>query len=193
MRDRIVEAALKRFTHYSASKTTMNEIADDLHCSKASLYYYFPDKHAMHVAVLERVGETFFQELSAVAAAAPTAYDALLEMISVRHRFAKRFCRLELFKILRDRQFSTTDETFRQAREKEAGIIAAAFRRGAAAGELTCDDPEETAMLYIQAMIGLRMALADGTIADDLTDEEFERIRQWQLKLTDVFMKGLKK
>jgi len=61
MREKILEAALKRFMHYGASKTTMNEIADDLRCSKASLYYYFSDKKALHNAVLMKIGETFFE------------------------------------------------------------------------------------------------------------------------------------
>ena len=44
MRDKILDAALRRFSNYTASKTTMNEIAEELHRSKASLYYYFSDK-----------------------------------------------------------------------------------------------------------------------------------------------------
>ncbi|MGI8637960.1 MAG: TetR/AcrR family transcriptional regulator, partial [Segetibacter sp.] len=38
-RDVIIQAAQKRFSHFGVDKTTMNEIADDLSISKASLYY----------------------------------------------------------------------------------------------------------------------------------------------------------
>lgn len=47
----ILEAARKRFAHFGISKTTMNEIAADIGMSKASLYYYFPDKEKLFVAL----------------------------------------------------------------------------------------------------------------------------------------------
>lgn len=193
MRDRIIEAALKRFTHYSASKTTMNEIADDLHCSKASLYYYFPDKSALHLAVLEKAGETYFTELEREAANTDSAHTALMETISIRHAFAKKFCRLELFKALKDKQLLHSGEAFQRARERETAIVAGIIKTGIERGELVTDQPNQVAALYIQAMIGLRMALADGVITDDIAEEEFERVREWQVQLAGIFLKGLKK
>lgn len=192
MRERIIEAALKRFTHYGASKTTMNEIADDLHCSKASLYYYFPDKHSLHLGVLEKAGEMYFQEIEQSAATAATAQEALLGMIPVRHNFARRFCRLELFKVLKDKQLLHSDETFRQAREKETALVAGIIRKGVASGELVTDNPEQIAALYIQSMIGLRLSLSTRELTDDISEEEFEIVRQWQVQLADIFIKGLK-
>src|SRR6187431_1062469 len=53
----IIEAAQKRFAHFGVGKTTMNEIADDLSLSKASLYYYFPDKLNLYAAVLQKIIE----------------------------------------------------------------------------------------------------------------------------------------
>jgi TetR/AcrR family transcriptional repressor of mexJK operon len=193
MRERIIEAALKRFTHYSASKTTMNEIADDLHCSKASLYYYFPDKKALHLSVLEKAGETFFEELETAAAAKNSAYEAMMEMISIRHAFAKRFCRLELFKTLRDKQILNSEDIFKYARQRETQIVANIIRKGVENGELTTDEPEEVAALYIQSMIGLRFSMSHNGMSDDISDEEFETVRGWQIMLADIFIKGLKK
>ncbi|MBO9152958.1 TetR/AcrR family transcriptional regulator [Chitinophaga sp. GCM10012297] len=192
MRERIIEAALKRFTHYGASKTTMNEIADDLHCSKASLYYYFPDKHALHLAVLEKAGEMYFQEIEQSTAEAPNAEAALLDMIPVRQNFARKFCRLELFKVLKDKQLLNSDETFRLAREKETAIVAGIIRKGVAGGELVSDNPDQVAALYIQSMIGLRLSLSTRELTDEISEEEFETVRQWQVQLADIFIKGLK-
>ena len=56
-RDAIIDAAEKRFSHFGVAKTTMNEIADDLSISKASLYYYFPDKLNLYAAVLKKLIE----------------------------------------------------------------------------------------------------------------------------------------
>ena len=63
-REAIIESAIKRFAHYGVSKTTMSEIAADLSFSKASLYYYFPDKLSLFAAVLNtitRPGNTGFE------------------------------------------------------------------------------------------------------------------------------------
>src|ERR1051325_6834770 len=56
-RQLILEAEQKRFSHFGVDKTTMNEIADDLALSKASLYYYFPDKLSLYAAVLKKIIE----------------------------------------------------------------------------------------------------------------------------------------
>lgn len=51
----IIEAAIKRFAHFGVGKTTMSEIAADLSISKASLYYYFPDKLNLYAEVLRTI------------------------------------------------------------------------------------------------------------------------------------------
>lgn len=194
MRERIIDAALKRFSHYSASKTTMNEIADDLHCSKASLYYYFPDKNGLHIAVLEKVADGYFNELEQEAAKAGSAEQALTDMLGTRQAFVKKFCRLELFKVLREKQMQNTAGLFKAARERETRIVNDIIQRGVKSGELHTENPEKVAALYIHSMMGLRMSvLAHNSITDDITDEEFDTIHEWQVLLTGLFLKGLKK
>ena len=57
--DLIIEAAQKRFGLYGVEKTSMREIANDLKLSKASLYYYFPDKESLYKAVVEKEQKEF--------------------------------------------------------------------------------------------------------------------------------------
>jgi len=54
-RGKILEVAKRRFAHYGLAKTTMSEIAKDLAFSKALLYYYFPDKNSLFIAVIEEI------------------------------------------------------------------------------------------------------------------------------------------
>ena len=56
-RSLILEAAIRRFSHFGLAKTTMAEIAQDLSFSKALLYYYYPDKHSLYTAALSHVIE----------------------------------------------------------------------------------------------------------------------------------------
>lgn len=64
-RNTILDAAEKRFAHFGLNKTTMNDIASDLAMSKASLYYYFPDKSSLYTAVFEREVERSYKKVLA--------------------------------------------------------------------------------------------------------------------------------
>jgi len=58
VRNHILEAAAKRFTHYGYSKTTVAEIAGDCGMSSGNLYRYFENKEAIaRAAVEERLEE----------------------------------------------------------------------------------------------------------------------------------------
>ena len=52
--EQIIKFAQKRFGQYGFEKTTMNEIASDLNMCKGSLYYYFPDKEHIYLAVAKK-------------------------------------------------------------------------------------------------------------------------------------------
>src|SRR5665647_1637870 len=60
----IIEASQKRFGVFGVEKTSMREIADDLKLSKASLYYYFPDKETLYKAVVEKEQTEFILKIS---------------------------------------------------------------------------------------------------------------------------------
>jgi TetR/AcrR family transcriptional regulator len=57
-KEEIIEVAIRRFSHYGFSKTTMNEIADDVKITKANLYYYYPDKIALIKDVICSISNT---------------------------------------------------------------------------------------------------------------------------------------
>ncbi|HEX9062246.1 MAG TPA: TetR/AcrR family transcriptional regulator, partial [Clostridia bacterium] len=62
-REKILEAAYEQFLHYGYSKTTMNEIAGSLSLSKALLYYYFPDKSQLYIAVTRKLASDYLKTL----------------------------------------------------------------------------------------------------------------------------------
>ncbi|RYF88533.1 MAG: TetR/AcrR family transcriptional regulator, partial [Chitinophagaceae bacterium] len=45
--DQIVEAALRRFSHFGIAKTSFTEVAEDLGLSKQALSHYFNDKQGL--------------------------------------------------------------------------------------------------------------------------------------------------
>ena len=194
MRERILEAALKRFTHYGSAKTTMNEIAEDLGCSKASLYYYFPDKKGLHGAVLMKIAEQFFAELEAAAEHVTSAAATLKQINQIRTDFVRRFCRLELFRILNETQPEEMQKVIREARERDDKLIARVIKAGIDLGEFEAVDPKETAILYNQAMEGLRFTVLD--YPPDYvnhTPEEIDMMMDKQQLLAEIFIKALKR
>jgi TetR/AcrR family transcriptional repressor of mexJK operon len=194
MKERILEAALKRFTHYGSAKTTMNEIAEDLGCSKASLYYYFPDKKGLHRAVLIKIAENFFSEMEAAAENIVSAEAALHQIAEIRSNFIRRFCRLELFRILNETQPEEMQQVIKEARERDDKLIARIIKAGVESGELYVEDPQGTAILYNQAMEGLRFTVLDRPPDYvDITPEEVDQIMTKQQLLSEIFIKALKR
>jgi TetR/AcrR family transcriptional regulator len=192
MRDKILEAALKRFTHYGASKTTMNEIADDLHCSKASLYYYFPDKKAMHTAVLQKIAESYFQTMEKEARDVTSATKALYNIIDLRKDFISKFCRLEIFQLLQDNSKFFIEEK-KKAKQREFNIHTDIIKAGIALGEFKVTDPALTAELLVQALMGMRFSVPDHIREDmDIDDEMMDIIINKQKQLLEIFIKGIK-
>ncbi|WP_298737042.1 TetR/AcrR family transcriptional regulator [uncultured Chitinophaga sp.] len=194
MKERILEAALKRFTHYGSAKTTMNEIAEDLGCSKASLYYYFPDKKGLHRAVLMKIAENFFAELDAIATNVVSAEATLQQISQVRADFIRRFCRLELFRILNETQPEEMQQVIKEARERDDKLVARVIKAGVESGELQVEDPQQMAILYNQAMEGLRFTVLDRPPDYiDVTPEEVDQIMAKQQLLSEIFIKALKR
>lgn len=54
VKDQIVESATKYFSRYGFHKTTMDEIAKNIHKAKGVLYYYFKSKEELFNEVLKK-------------------------------------------------------------------------------------------------------------------------------------------
>ena len=81
-RERIIEAASKRFLHYGYGKTTMAEIARDCDMSPGNLYRYFEGKLDLAEEIARRASAETIQELArAVRAPGKTATQALRDYL----------------------------------------------------------------------------------------------------------------
>jgi AcrR family transcriptional regulator len=67
MRQRILDAAKKRFKHYGYAKTSMAEIAADLQMSPGNLYRYFPGKIDIALAIADDSYEIRHEHLAEIA------------------------------------------------------------------------------------------------------------------------------
>src|ERR1700712_3084786 len=86
-RERILEASYQRFLHYGYAKTTMNEIAGDLSMSKALLYYYFPDKSQLYIAVMRKLANDHLKVLEDHINTFGNLKEAFIFQINTHHAF----------------------------------------------------------------------------------------------------------
>ena len=87
----IIEAAIKRFAHFGVAKTTMAEIAADLSFSKASLYYYFPDKLNLYASVFKTITEAVTQSGDAELSKQKDPFAAILFFLERRTEFIIKY------------------------------------------------------------------------------------------------------
>ena len=62
---RIIAGALKVFNAVGIEKTTMDEIALESGFGKATLYYYFPSKDDVFIAIMERGWKKLWEGIEA--------------------------------------------------------------------------------------------------------------------------------
>jgi len=190
--DAIIEAAQKRFGIYGAEKTSMREIANDLHLSKASLYYYFPDKENLYKAVIEKEQAEFLGTLQ-------NDIDSMNDPAICLKRYAIN--RLSYFRKLvnlgRISPGSYADlkplilETFLQFRSRELKMVTGIIEKGRKSGVFTAKDSSEAAVLFLDILRGLRsIALSDRKLMG-ISDKEFEELAGHISSAAEIFIKGL--
>ena len=190
--DAIIAAAQKRFAVFGAEKTSMREIADDLHMSKASLYYYFPDKESLYLAVLEKEQAEFIHEMSEIIRNISEP-DRMLKEYAVRR--LGYFSRLLNLSRLRLEAYSDLKpalrDTTRSFKEKETELVKEIFKAGIDKGIFAIEDISQTAILFLDLLKGLRASLISGRKMLVIDQSEFNTLLEKTRTFTDIFIKGI--
>jgi AcrR family transcriptional regulator len=153
-RQRILEAARKRFRYYGVKKTTMQEIARDADIAVGTLYLYFKDKDDLLVAVTEEYVTRHRRHAEALLASDASAGDKLRRYVLDRFRASQatrvgghRHGAELLQEVLRVRPERRIEEG-RMMAEYFARIL----RLGMETGELYTDDPERDAHVFLLSL-----------------------------------------
>lgn len=189
----IIEASQKRFGLFGLEKTSMREIADDLKLSKASLYYYFPDKESLYRAVVEKEQTEFIANISERIFSIHEPEQLLLEYANARLSYFRTLLnlsrlRLELYSGLKP-GFMEIIQVFK---DKEKEIIKMIFEKGISNGKFFIADTEQTALLYLDLLKGLRVALINEKKTLFIEQDEYELLHEKTMAFTNIFIKGLK-
>lgn len=85
--DRIIEVALREFSSRGFERTSMNEIADLMNVTGASLYYYFPAKEDLLYACVKSVMVRLVELVSTAPDPGLPAADRLADLVRRHVRF----------------------------------------------------------------------------------------------------------
>jgi TetR/AcrR family transcriptional repressor of mexJK operon len=190
-RETIIEAAQKRFLHFGVDKTTMNEIADDLSISKASLYYYFPDKLNLYGGVLQKIIEAE-QAHEPALINEKNVLKALHKFLEARTEFIiKNYNLLEYLRTIGTDVPAELQTIFTSARTRELNLITNIMAKGAGAQTLKLKDPRRMAELLIDCLEGLRLATFSRKINFFPDKDQFHILLAREKELLSIFLKGL--
>jgi TetR/AcrR family transcriptional regulator len=188
----ILEAARKRFAHFGIAKTTMTEIASDIGMSKASLYYYFPDKEHLFGAVIEREMNTFIERMEALLETAGTATDKVRQYVADKLINFQQMVNLAKFSSSHidsiKPAFSKLHDDFLKRENK---VFEKILDLGIKQKEFTIDNLSLTAEVFVSVMRGLRTMIIKQRDGYFLGDDDYATLQKYQEHFTSLFLKGI--
>jgi AcrR family transcriptional regulator len=189
----IINVAQRRFGLYGVEKTSMREIASDLKLSKASLYYYFPDKEALYKAVVEKEQKEFLARIKEMIVSVNDPEILLREYAAKRLSYFRILLNLSR---LRYDAYSDLRPVFRESlrlfKENEKAIIVRIFKTGIEGKIFKIEDADATASLFLDLLKGLRVSVVSDKETMTIAEEEYESLMEKTIAFTKIFIKGLK-
>jgi AcrR family transcriptional regulator len=189
----ILETAQKRFGLYGVEKTTMREIAADLNMTKGSLYYYFPDKENLYMAVIEKEQSEFMKVLENDLRSINDPAEGIRKYVNNRLLYFKTMINLGRLRAASYSEYQPViAESMAKFREKEKQVIRQLLDNGNSLGIFRINDTLDTASLFLDLLRGLRSALLNNKQLLVINDEEYAEMTDKAVKFTTIFINGLR-
>jgi AcrR family transcriptional regulator len=171
----IVQAAMQCFQRKGYENTTIDDIAAEYGLSKGSIYWYYPSKKDILMAVFQHMVSQLFKEYAALVSSPISPRQKLIQMV---HLMAKmllsEYESYRPFMVLMSVAYEDAElrnmsaSLYEQAEELMAEIL----KQGEKAGEFVVRNRRLTASLMIAAAEGL---FTRQMLLNDLNLEEIER------------------
>lgn len=190
--EQIMEAAIRRFSHFGIAKTTLTEVADDLTMTKQVLSYYFPDKQSLVNAVIEKLTGDYNKQLKEEMENAGTVEAALLKLTEVKGIFFEKYFMLitqaEQLELARNKAINNWKQFLTG---KEIGLLTRIFNDGVSRGELKPLDASKTGELLLETLYAFSRCVKDKGALPDA--RAFKEVLAKQREVIKLFYEGLKK
>ncbi len=190
--EHIIEAAIRRFSHFGVNKTTLSEIADDLSISKTLLFYYFQDKNALIAAVAFTIIREFITAVEEVLEGASTLEAGLLGLVGVKREHFKKYFLLALQGDEIDIQKNQGALTahYQEGRNQLVNMLAALLQKGIHAKTVRPLDAVKTSQLLLETLTAFDYTMKRRNVIPDL--ENIEELFEKQKEILLLFLNGLK-
>lgn len=187
LRRTILEAARRRFVRFGPRKTTMDEIAREAGCSRATVYAHFRDKEDLYASLLQADAVVFIGEAEAILGSKDGARTKIRRIVEItRATYARN--RVLGLAVSRNDEMTLDGVAHAFTREQEWRVIDLLKRvleEGVAEGTLRKIDPERIAYL----MFHLGSVLVERETAG-VGDYPFDEIVDL---MDDLFARGIRK
>lgn len=189
----ILKVAQKRFGLYGLEKTTMNEIAKDVGISKASLYYYFPDKEHLYKSVLEIEQKVFFELVDKNIRETTDPVDMLKNFMAIRLNYFRTFFNLSRLRLEEFRHLKPIlEDTLSVFRKKEIEALHTIIKFGIEKGIFFTNKPYEVSSLFMEMLRGVRSLVFHNKDLMYVEQEDYDILVGKMKDITEIFIKSLK-
>jgi AcrR family transcriptional regulator len=188
----ILNVAQKLFGLLGFGKTSMREIAGELGISKAALYYYYPDKESLYLAVIEKEVQEFIGALHRMIMMSDEPEEMLMAYAIFRIRNFQILMNLGRLRIEDIKGFSKfTDEVWQQIRRKELQEIRIILKKGKEKGIFRYDNEEDVARIFLDSLKGLGFAYLKNRVVVQLSHDDLLALEKQYRLFVQIFIKGL--
>ncbi len=180
IRERIIEAAEERFTHYGYGKTTMAELARDCDMSSGNLYRFFPSKLDIAEEICRRASIQTADALTAILdtpgrSGAERLRDFLFQDLQTTfHALEKNPRIVEMAQLITAERPEFHNEGLKRERDVLAGIL----MMGREAGEFEVPDPVFTAEMIQAATLKFSYPQLFSRLSLEKLERELEGVYQ---------------
>jgi len=179
-RQKIIDAARRRFAHYGYGKTTMADVAEDCDMSPGNLYRYFAGKLDIAEEIARAASMRTVEELSEILLKSDrTAAERLHDFLF--HDLRETFHTLEQDpKLVEMAQIITTERPHfhDEGMEREREVLARIVEFGVVSGEFRIADPEYAAEMIQAATLKFSYPQLFSRLALDRLERELEGVYQ---------------
>ncbi|HJV18685.1 MAG TPA: TetR/AcrR family transcriptional regulator [Sediminibacterium sp.] len=188
--EQILDAAIRRLSHFGVNKTSLTEIAEDVHMTKQALMYYYHDKQQLIASVTAKISGEYIETLSGLLDKALPVKEVFLSLIDMRRHFFSKYHLLFI-------QLSTTDligaaeieQIRKETKDAEAGLLAKQIELFIGKGEIRPNNALDTVTLILDTITSLAIFL--GKQCPPPSQAEIDNLIQKQKALVELLFKGL--
>ena len=183
----ILEAARRRFLRFGPRKTTMDEVAREAGCSRATIYAHFGSKEDLYASLLRADWEAFIEEVEKVRVSADDARRKIRRIVEItRATYAKN--QVLRLAVARDDEMTLGSVAHSFTRDQEhrtVDLLRGVLDQGVKEGSLRRIDPERVAYLMFH--------LGGVLVARETSGDAAYPFDEIMAVMDDVFARGIGK